>query len=322
MLPRSSGATRLWYKDPRETVPVKQLDIIWTWFRTPIHFPGGIDIEPLGIVELIVVLVLLWWGARWLRKVTRILLSRRLDPSLAYAISRIGYYIVLIFGVLIALQSMGVNLSSLSILGGVVGVGLGFGLQNIFSNFASGLILLMEQSIKVGDYIQIKENGLHGAVVHLGVRYTQVRTNDNIDIQVPNSQFVNGDVINWSLSDNTMRLHIPFRVPYGTDRAALRKLVIAAAHQAPGTLDLEGKRPDLWISAFGDAGYDCEMIVWVDRHALMRPGSTRARYHWLLAEALEQAGIEIPRPRQEISFARPDDVRLYTEAVSRSSSST
>ncbi|MEY2341795.1 mechanosensitive ion channel family protein [Acidithiobacillus sp. IBUN Pt1247-S3] len=301
---------------------MKQLDIIWTWFRTPIQFPGGIQIEPLGIVELIVVLILLWWGARWLRKATRILLSRRLDPSLAYAISRIGYYIVLVFGVLIALQSMGVNLSSLSILGGVVGVGLGFGLQNIFSNFASGLILLMEQSIKVGDYIQIKENGLHGAVVHLGVRYTQVRTNDNIDILVPNSQFVNGDVINWSLSDSTMRLHIPFRVPYGTDREALRELVIAAAHRSEHTLNVEGKKPSLWISAFGEAGYDCEMIVWVDRYALMRPGSTRAEYHWLLAEALDQAGIEVPRPRQEISFARPDDARIYAEAVSRSSSST
>ena len=301
---------------------MKHLEIIWTWFRTPIPFPGGIQIEPLGIVELILLLILLWWGARWLRKLTRSLLSRRLDPSLAYAISRIGYYFFLAFGALIVLQSIGVNLSSLSIFGGVIGVGLGFGLQNIFSNFASGLILLMEQSIKVGDYIQIKENGLHGEVIHLGVRYTQVRTNDNIDILVPNSQFVNGEVINWSLSDSTMRLHIPFRVPYGTDREALRDMVIAAALQANSTLNIEGKKPGLWVKAFGEAGYDCDMIVWVDRHALMRPGSTSAEYHWLLADALERAGIEIPRPRQEISFARTADAQRYAEAVSRSSSST
>lgn len=305
-----------------ENIPVKQLEGIWTWFLSPIHFPGGIAIEPVRIVALIIVLIFLWWGARWLRKATRVLLSRRLDPSLAYAISRIGYYFVLAFGALIALQSMGVNLSSLSILGGVVGVGLGFGLQNIFSNFASGLIILIEQSIKVGDYIQLKENGLHGAVVHLGVRYTQVRTNDNVDILVPNSQFINGEVINWSLSDNTMRLHIPFRVPYGTNRETLRELVIATAYQSEHTLDVDGKRPNLWISAFGEAGYDCEMIVWVARDALMRPGGTRAEYHWLLAEALEKAGIEIPRPRQEISFARSDDAKVYAEELSRSISST
>ena len=266
-----------------------QLQTIWDWFRSPIHFPGGISIEPLGVIEMIVLLVLLLWGARWLRRSARILLSRRLDPALAYAISRIGYYLFLALGALIVLQTMGVNLSSLSILGGVVGVGLGFGLQNIFSNFASGLILLMERSIKVGDYIQIKENGPHGEVVHLGVRYTQVRSNDNVDYLIPNSQFVNGEVINWSLSDSTMRLHIPFRVPYGTDREALRDLVIAAAKRSPHTLDVEGKRPGLWVTAFGDAGYDCQLIVWVERNALVRPGGTHAEYHWLLADALEHA---------------------------------
>ncbi|MEL5849356.1 MAG: mechanosensitive ion channel [Candidatus Igneacidithiobacillus chanchocoensis] len=297
-----------------------QLQEIWAWFRSPIQFPGGISIEPLGVIEMILLLFLLLWGARWLRRSTRILLSRRLDPALAYAISRIGYYVFLALGALIVLQTLGVNLSSLSILGGVVGVGLGFGLQNIFSNFASGLILLMERSIKVGDYIQIKENGPHGAVVHLGVRYTQVRSNDNVDYLIPNSQFVNGEVINWSLSDSTMRLHIPFRVPYGTDREALRELVIGAAKRSPHTLDVEGKKPGLWMTAFGDAGYDCQMIVWVERDALMRPGGTQAEYHWLLADALEQAGIEIPRPRQEISFAQPTTIQV--EPNSRSSSST
>ncbi len=293
----------------------------WQWFVSPIDF-GFAQMEPIKILQLLLLLVLLWWGARWLRKVMRIVLSRRMSPSLAYAISRISYYILLAFGALIALQTIGVNLSSLSILGGVVGVGLGFGLQNIFSNFASGLILLIEQSIKVGDYIQLKENGLHGEVVHLGVRYTQVRSNDNIDILVPNSQFINGEVINWSLSDASMRFHIPFRVPYGTDRARLEQITVAAARQGRFTLDEESKRPGLWITAFGDAGYDCEMIVWVNRSGLMRPGSTRAEYHKLLADALEQAGIPIPRPRQEISFAPSASAEALVSATKASPSSS
>lgn len=296
----------------------------WRWFITPWHLPGGISVAPFGIVEFAVILIFLWWGASWLRRLTRRTLARRLDHATAYAISRLTYYVVIALGLLVAIQTIGVNLSSLAIFGGVVGVGLGFGLQNIFSNFASGLILLFERSIKVGDYIQIKENGLHGEVKKLGVRYTQVMTNDHVDILVPNSQFVNGEVINWSLEDPVMRIHLPFRVPYGTNREQLRQLVVETALANPLSIKNEKFPPALWVNAFGEAGYDCEMIVWVDRGGLMRPGSTRAAFNWDLANALEQAGIEIPRPRQEVVLAPAEAVALADAAnlVSNSSSAT
>ncbi|PKY11886.1 mechanosensitive ion channel protein MscS [Acidithiobacillus marinus] len=293
----------------------------WRWFTTPWHLPGNILIQPLGIVEFVLILVFLWWGAIWLRRLTRRTLTRSLGAATAYAISRLTYYVVIALGILIALQTVGVNLSSLSILGGVVGVGLGFGLQNIFSNFASGLILLFEHSIKVGDYIQIKENGLHGEVKRLSVRYTQVMTNDHVDILVPNSQFVNGEVINWSLDDAVMRVHIPFRVPYGTDREKLRELVVSTARAQPLCVSNDRYQPSLWINAFGEAGYECEMIVWVDKEGLMRPGNTRATFNWALAEALEKAGIEIPRPRQEVVLA-PSAASAFAEAANPLSSSS
>lgn len=293
----------------------------WRWFTTPWHLPGNILIQPLGIVEFVLILVFLWWGAIWLRRLTRRTLTRSLGAATAYAISRLTYYVVIALGILIALQTVGVNLSSLSILGGVVGVGLGFGLQNIFSNFASGLILLFEHSIKVGDYIQIKENGLHGEVKRLSVRYTQVMTNDHVDILVPNSQFVNGEVINWSLDDAVMRVHIPFRVPYGTDREKLRELVVNTALAQPLCVNNDRYPPSLWINAFGEAGYECDMIVWVDKEGLMRPGSTRATFNWALAEALEKAGIEIPRPRQEVVLA-PSAASAFAEAAKPLSSSS
>ncbi len=296
----------------------------WRWFTSPWILPGGISVEPIGVIEFILILFFLWWGAAWLRRLTRKTLTRRLGAATAYAISRLTYYAVIALGILIALQTVGVNLSSLSILGGVIGVGLGFGLQNIFSNFASGLILLFEHSIKVGDYIQIKENGLHGEVKKLSVRYTQVVTNDHVDILVPNSQFVNNEVINWSLDDMVMRIHIPFRVPYGTDRENLRDLVVNTALAQPLCVRDPKYPPSLWINAFGEAGYDCEMIVWVDKAGLMRPGSTRATFNWALAETLEQAGIEIPRPRQEVVLA-PAVAAAFVEAakpVSASSSAT
>lgn len=294
----------------------------WHWFTAPWTLPGGMIVEPIGMVEFLIILVFLWWGAAWVRRFTRRVLSRQLDHATAYAISRLTYYMVIALGIFIALQTVGVNLSSLALLGGVVGVGLGFGLQNIFSNFASGLILLFERSIKVGDYIQIKENGLHGEVKKLGVRYTQIVTNDHVDILVPNSQFVNGEVINWSLDDPIMRIHIPFRVPYGTDRERLRNLVIETALSLPLTARDERYLPTLWLNAFGDAGYDCEMIVWVERAGLIRPGGTRAKYNWALADALEQAGIEIPRPRQEVVVTPSLAAALATTVENSSSSSS
>ena len=297
------------------------LAFFWHWLTLPIPLPGEGHVTPLAVLEFSVTLVVLWWVAIRLRKLLRQILSRRLDHATAYAISRISYYLIIAFGLLVALQTLGVNLSSLAIFGGVVGVGLGFGLQNIFSNFASGLILLFERSIKVGDYIQLKENGMHGMVTKLSVRYTQVKTNDHVDILVPNSQFVNGEVINWSLDEPVIRLHIPFRVPYGTDRKRLQELVVETARRSALTVDDAEHRPGLWITGFGDAGYDCEMIVWVNRDGLMRPGGTRAHYHGLLADALESAGIEIPRPRQEVVLAG-NSPPAGVSAVSSSSSST
>lgn len=296
---------------------------VWAWLNRPLPLPGNLAVHPLGIGEFLLILVFLWWGAAWLRRTLRRLLSRRLDHATAYAISRVTYYLFIALGLLVALQTIGVNLSSLAIFGGVVGVGLGFGLQNIFSNFASGLILLFERSIKVGDYVQLKENGMHGEVKQLGVRYTRVMTNDHVDILVPNSQFINGDVINWSLDEPLMRLHIPFRVAYGTDRERLRELVIATARSVETTVADGIHEPNLWITAFADAGYDCEMIVWVGRDGLTRPGNTRAQYNWALAETLERAGIEIPRPRQEVVLARHGPMAAHQdEAASSSASST
>ena len=118
-----------------------------------------------------------------------------------------------------------------------------------------------------------------------------------------------------------MRIHIPFRVPYGTDRERLRRLVIETARSLPLTTRDERYPPTLWLNAFGDAGYDCEMIVWVERAGLMRPGGTRAKYNWALADALEQAGIEIPRPRQEVVVV-PSLAALAAVENSSSSSST
>src|SRR6185437_1009598 len=132
-------------------------------------------------------------------------------------LSRILHYILLIGGVLAALSVAGIPFSKVELFAGALGVGLGFGLQAIFSNFVSGLIILFDRSLKVGDFVELA-NGVHGEVRDIHIRATRVTTNDNIDILVPNSEFITDNVVNLTWRDVSRRAHIAFRVPYGADK--------------------------------------------------------------------------------------------------------
>ena len=139
-----------------------------------------------------------------------------------YLLSRIAQYIVLAIGAVMVLDVAGVPISQFAVFAGVIGVGLGFGLQAIFNNLVSGLILLFDRSLKVGDYVELA-SGVHGEVRDSKIRCTRITTNDDIDILVPNSEFVNGSVTNWTLSERSRRIKVPFQVAYGSDKDTVRK---------------------------------------------------------------------------------------------------
>ncbi len=231
-----------------------------------------------------------------------------------YTVSRVLHYVLIGLGILVALTLLEVPLSKFTLLSGAVGVGLGFGLQTIFNNFVSGLILLFDKSLKVGDFVEL-ESGVHGLVRDIKTRATTIVTNENIDILVPNSEFVNGRVVNWTHREVDRRMRIPFGVAYGSDKEVVRLAAMEAAEQVPFTLALDGaRRPQVWLTDFGDSALEFELVVWLKGEAVSRPYAVKAAYNWALHTALQRHGLEIPFPQRDLNlrglFGLRDDEAL------------
>lgn len=157
-----------------------------------------------------------------------------------YTLSRILHYTIAIIAVLVALHVAGIPISQLAVFGGAVGVGLGFGLQAIFSNFVSGLILLFDRSLKVGDFVEL-DGDTRGVVRSINIRSTRITTNDNIDVLVPNSEFVTKRLVNWTHASEHRRIRVAFSVGPDVDKELVKKAALEAASRVPFTLSMEGR---------------------------------------------------------------------------------
>ncbi|MEJ2161119.1 MAG: mechanosensitive ion channel [Chromatiales bacterium] len=217
-----------------------------------------------------------------------------------YTVGRLTHYTIIIIAVLIALSSIGLDFSNLALVAGALSVGIGFGLQSIVSNFVSGLIILFEQTLRVGDYIEL-DTGITGTVKAINVRSTLINTNDNIDIVVPNSEFVTSRLTNWTLGETILRIRIPFGVAYGTDKELVKKAALEAVDQVPYTLThMKDRVADVWLVEYGDSSLNFLLLVWVNRQGARRPTRTRAAYLWALETKLAEYGIEIPFPQRDL----------------------
>ena len=226
--------------------------------------------------------------------------NQHVNKSSLYTIERLLHYLLLLVGLLWALGVAGIPIAKMTVFAGALGVGLGFGLQAIFNNFVSGVILLFDRSLKVGDFVELA-SGVHGHVREIRIRATLITTNDEIDILVPNSEFVTGRVVNWTLREVARRQKVPFRVPYGTDKELVRKAALEAAAAVPFTLTMEGPRePLVWLTGFGESSLNFSLVVWLNAEATRRVGRVFAAYNWALHTALEKHGIEIPLPQRDV----------------------
>lgn len=216
-----------------------------------------------------------------------------------YIVEKLTAYGLVIVAFVAGLSTIGLNLSSLAVFAGAIGVGVGLGLQGIVKEFVSGLVLIFDRVMNVGDYVEL-DDGRRGLVQEIGPRGVRVRTNDNVDILVPNSRFIEGPVVNWTLNKGR-RIHVPFRVAYGSDREQVRRVVLEAARSVPFTLpDDEVRKSQVWLVGFGERGLDFELLVWPQLEAVKRPAAMHAAYTWAIAEALEGAGVEIPNPQVDV----------------------
>jgi small-conductance mechanosensitive channel len=253
----------------------------------------------LRVIVILLVAMLLSRGIRHAIKRVGSGESSGTQASL-YTVGRLTHYAIVILGLFIALSSIGLDFGSLALVAGALSVGIGFGLQSIVNNFVSGLIILFEHSLRVGDYIEL-DTGLTGTVKAINVRSTLINTNDNIDIVVPNSEFVSTRLTNWTLGERVLRVRIPFGVAYGSDKELVRQAALEAAEEVPFTLaNRKGREVDVWLVEYGDNSLNFLLLVWVNRQGARRPTRTRSAYLWALETKLAEHGIEIPFPQRDL----------------------
>jgi potassium-dependent mechanosensitive channel len=251
--------------------------------------------EALGLVTILV-------GGYALANTLTFILKNVLLPKLPlkrglpYAISTTTYYVLLLLVAAVALSATGVELNKFTVLTGALGVGLGFGLQNIVNNFVSGLILLFERPIHVGDTVDV--GGLVGIVRRIGARSSTVVTFQGAEVIVPNSNLLSNQVINWTLSSPWRRVDVPVRVAYGTDPESIIKLLVGVAQSCPGVL-LE-RPPAAFFLGFGESALNFELRFWSARQDTWL--DLQSNVTVAVAKALQEAGVEIPFPQRDLHF--------------------
>ena len=263
---------------------------------------GDAPVTPGGIIKMLLIVMfgyLLSWTIRHLLE--RLQNRRKYAKSSAvYTLGRILHYIIIITSIFAALGTIGLDFTNFALIAGALSVGIGFGLQSIVNNFVSGLILLFEGSLRVGDYIEL-DNGLRGTVKEINTRATVINTNDSVDMVVPNSEFVTARLTNWTLRDPVGRLRVDFGVAYGSDKDLVKEAALEAASEVDAILQhTPGREAQVRLVKFGDSSLDFQVLVWVSKLGLRRPGRTKAEFMWILETKLNEKGIEIPFPQRDL----------------------
>jgi len=258
---------------------------------------GEARVSLLDAINLLVLVGVAFTLAIWLAEMINRQISKTeyISPAMRVGINKFSKFLLISLAFLLALNAVGINLTSLAIFGGALGVGLGFGLQRIASNYISGFILVLDRSIKPGDVITIGDK--FGWVDKLNARYVVVRNREGVDTLIPNENLITSEVINWSYSDRNVRLRVPVQISYDDDPEEALKLMLECAHASPRVID--DPEPSARLIAFGDNGIELQLRVWVaDPEAEF--GNVRSEINLAIWRAFKQAGITIPYPQRDV----------------------
>lgn len=255
----------------------------------------------LKLVMGVIIVVLAFVLAGVIGRVIRRMRERAVKASAAiYVAEKMASYSLIVLGLMLALSVTGINITSLAVFAGAIGVGVGLGLQGIVKEFVSGLVIIFDPSLDVGDFVQIDDT-LRGEIIEIGPRATRLRTNDGLNVIIPNSHLIENRVVNWTLKGNTRRIHVPFSVAYGTDKALVRACVIKAAQSVSFTMpESDAHKTQVWLTGFGDSSLGFELVVWPKAEAVRRPQALMAAYNWAIDDALRAEGVEIPFPQLDL----------------------
>ncbi len=268
---------------------------------------GDFRLSLMGFVYAVIVLLVVHTLTIVFKEFVRLRMIKQSDmePGLQDSILRISGYVFWIIGILIALRTVGISATALTVVFGALGIGLGFGLQSIFNNFLSGIILLFERPIQVGDVIEIGD--IWGTVREINVRSTQVRTFDNAELIIPNSDFISQLVTNWSFRDSRVRRTVEVRVAYGSDIELVRQVLMDVAYQHPRVL--RRPHPELLFSDFGDNGLIFKLRFWVHIDWFLVV-ETDVRFD--IDKQFKEHGIVIPFPQRDVYLKTDNRVPAAT----------
>ncbi|WP_331774924.1 mechanosensitive ion channel family protein [Sulfurospirillum sp. 1612] len=286
----------------------------WRVMRDPMFKINGTPISIFKMVVAVFIFIIGFIIGRFYRANIKNIMPKSIsiNDSTQMIFSNIGYYIILIISFFVALNVLGINLSSIALVAGALSVGIGFGLQNIVSNFISGIIIMFERSIKVGDYIELSDS-LKGHVSGIHMRATTINTNSNIDVIVPNQNFVQNNVINWTMNDNIRCFQVPFGVAYGTKPEKVIAVVKEAVEkcQFKDLINTKDRGINIIMTNMNNSSVDYELFVWIKGREILSPKSTISRFLIVIYNALYENNIEIPFPQQDLHIRSIDkDVKF------------
>ncbi|MGA8262968.1 MAG: mechanosensitive ion channel domain-containing protein [Ignavibacteriaceae bacterium] len=280
---------------------MNDIEKIWNdikvFFDVHVFTLGNTSITLWSLISFLFLTWLLFYLTNKLKNwiVYKILSNSKIELGVRLAVGTIIRYMVLVLGLIIVLQTVGIDLSTLTILAGALGVGIGFGLQNITNNFVSGIIILFERPIKVGDRIQVGD--VNGDVVRISMRSTTVVTNDNISVIVPNSEFISSTVVNWSHTDRNVRFNISVGVSYNADPEKVKQILLDVADNEEGVL--KSPKPDVLFDEFADSSLNFKLRIWTSTY-ITTPGLLKSKLYFEIFKKFKEKGIEIPFPQRDL----------------------
>ncbi|MEO9484123.1 MAG: mechanosensitive ion channel domain-containing protein [Ekhidna sp.] len=279
-------------------------------FTTNLFNLGDSKITLGTIIYFLISFILLTFIAKRFRNllVNKILAKANMDRGARNSIGLITRVMIMFIGSIFIIQSAGIDMSSLSLLAGALGVGIGFGLQNITDNFISGIIILFEKPIKVGDRIVVGDT--EGDVINISVRATTILTNENVSIIVPNSEFISSRVINWSHNDRNIRFDIPVGVSYKEDPDEVRDVLMKVADENEHVL--KNPAPHVFFDEFGDNSLNFTLAIWTSTYT-DKPRKLKSELYFSIFEKLKEKGIEIPFPQRDIHIKSDTDIVLQSK---------
>jgi small-conductance mechanosensitive channel len=272
-------------------------------------------VTPSSILMFLIFIAFFAMTSRVLQRVLRAQVFSRMsiDTGMQYTLTRITHYLIMIVGAVVAFQFIGIDLTGLAIILGFLSVGIGFGLQNITSNFVAGLILLLERPIKVGDRVMVGNQ--EGDVMEINMRSTTIRTPNNVAVIVPNSEFVSSKLENWSYGDETVRVNVDVGVSYESDLETVMRSLKEVAAEHPEVL--KSPAPDVLHIGFGDSAWNMRLRIWLEHSG--RHWEVQSDVNCAIVRKFRQNGVEIPFPQRDLHMRSPLPLPILSETELRRS---